>query len=88
MAAKGQLMAPQITLGEAHARVMTRINSWEAAVGVFFVGGKVEFMRRTAPTFDKRAMMLASQFVGVYDKAADSRIVMEDLRIFYPREIA
>jgi len=67
---------------------MTRIGSWEAAVGVFFVGGKVEFMRRTAPTFDKRAKVLANQFVGVYDKAADSRVVMDDLKIFYPKEVA
>jgi hypothetical protein len=88
MAAKGQLMAPQITLGEAHTRVMKRIDSWEVAVGVFFVGGKVEFMRRTAPTFNKRAKVLANQFVGVYDKAADSRVVMDDLKTFYPEETA
>ncbi len=32
--------------------------------------------------------MLTIQLVDAYDKAADSRIVMQELRIFYPREIA
>lgn len=88
MPAKGQLMAPKIKLRRAHEIVMKRIDTWEDAVGVFFVGGKIAFMRSSAPTFNRRAKKLESQLVGVYDLAADSREVLADLRTFYPAEIA
>jgi hypothetical protein len=84
MPAKGQLMHPKLSLRSAHDRVMNRIDALGVAIGVFFVGGEITCMRRSAPGFSRRAEKLNSQFVGVYDQGADSRVVMADLKTFYP----
>lgn len=83
MPAKGQLMAPKLNLRRAHDIVMKRIDTWEDAIGVFFVGGRIAFIRSSVPTFNRRAKKLESQLVGVYDIAADSRDVLADLQTFY-----
>lgn len=83
---KGIVRPPKLALKALHEEVMGRIDGWSAPVGVFIIGGNLRCMRRTAPTFDKYADLLVSGFVGTYDKGADSRVVMDDLRTFYPGE--
>ena len=84
MAARGQLIAPKLPLRITHELVMKRIDAWEEPVGVFLVGGQIFCMRRAAPGFNKRSKVLANQLVGVYDDGIDSRVVMADLKTFYP----
>lgn len=84
MPAKGQLMAPKLPLRLTHEQVMKRIDAWDEPIGIFMVGGRILCMRRTAPGFNKRSKVLANQLVGVYDNSIDSRIVMADLKTFYP----
>ncbi|MBF8177824.1 hypothetical protein [Herminiimonas contaminans] len=86
MALRGQFKPPVEPIEKAFRRAIEMIEGVDVPVAIFMIAGKIVVTKSTSGSFEAKTRLLANNLVGVYDWYVDPRDVLDDIKVFYPKE--